>query len=138
MTFLMTSPPRPSSETPPANAQAANAQPDEIIADAAPASSLNSRVAPRNPERVAAHCERCDYEWFSRTTTPVRCPHCGSRSWNKPRVYKLAGKPDPTRQPKVRGQVFTSETAQEAAHIRHSAESEAREKPPSPAKKETE
>ena len=125
MTFLMSS--LPSSEAPPA---------DAVTNNTANASSLNSRVAPRNPERVAAHCERCGYDWFSRTATPVRCPHCGSRSWNKPRVYKLEGKPDPTRKPKVRGQIFTRESAQEAAHIRHSAESEAREKPPSPAEKE--
>ena len=118
MSFLMSSAPLSSSETAPAPSPSPDVAP-----------MLNSRVAPRNPERGLTRCERCGYEWFSRTATPVRCPHCGSRSWNKPRVYKLEGKPDPTHKPKARGASFTSETAQEAAQIRHHGESEAKDSP---------
>lgn len=79
-------------------------------------------MVPRNPARVAACCERCGYEWFSRTATPVRCPYCGSRSWNKPRVYKLAGKPEPTRKAKARGVAYDSQTGADAANIRYEQE----------------
>ena len=67
-------------------------------------------------------CSRCGYEWFKRTTNPVKCPACKSRYWNKGRVYKLDGKPEPTRKAKARGATFSSETAQEAANIRHHGE----------------
>ena len=114
MSFLMSSASQTSSETAPAPSSAP---------------VLNSRVAPRNPQRVLTRCERCNYEWFSRTATPSRCPHCASKSWNKPRVYKIDGKPDPTDKPKARGASFTSESAREAAQIRHHGESEGKEKP---------
>ena len=113
MSSLMSSPPRPSSETAPASAQNTDA----------------ATARPSATARRALHCERCGYEWFSRIASPVRCPSCASKSWNKARVYQLEGKPEPTIKPKARGASFTSETAQEAAQIRHHGESEAKEKP---------
>lgn len=128
MTFPMSSPIRPSSETPTAS---------EPFEEAATAPSSAAML--RDPTRLPLHCERCGYDWFSRTASPVRCPKCASKSWNKGRVYKIEGKPDPTRKPKPRGQVFTSESAQEAAQIRHHGESEGKDKakPPSTAEKES-
>ena len=72
--------------------------------------------------RTLATCSRCGYEWFTRTKTPVRCPSCKTTYWNQPRTYKIEGKPDPTRKAKARGATFSSETAQEAANIRHHGE----------------
>ena len=81
-------------------------------------------------------CSRCGYEWFKRTTSPVKCPNCKSRYWNKGRAYKLEGKPDPTRKAKARGATFSSETAQDAANIRHHGEANpAPEKPGDDAQK---
>ena len=90
--------------------------------------STQPNAAPLLP-RAAERCLRCGYQWFSRTADPVRCPHCGSKSWNQPRAYKIQGKPAPTRKPKPRGLLFTSETAQEASQIRYRGEAEAKADP---------
>jgi len=42
-----------------------------------------------NGESVSAEdmietCKRCGFEWKSRTNKPLKCPKCGSYSWNKP------------------------------------------------------
>ena len=29
------------------------------------------------------HCKRCGFDWVSRKGTPMKCPRCGSYSWNK-------------------------------------------------------
>ncbi len=31
---------------------------------------------------VAFQCAKCGYEWFPRTTNPLKCPNCQSRDWN--------------------------------------------------------
>ena len=85
-------------------------------------SSVRSVAATASTRRSLATCTRCGYEWFTRTKIPVRCPNCKSTYWNQPRTYKLDGKPAPTRKAKARGATFSSETAQEAANIRHHGE----------------
>jgi len=39
-------------------------------------------------------CERCGYEWLSRTegAEPSGCPNCKSPYWNKPRIRNLKKK----------------------------------------------
>jgi predicted Zn-ribbon and HTH transcriptional regulator len=45
-------------------------------------------VKSATPELVAFECAKCGYEWFPRTTTPVKCPKCQSRDWNNPKKSK--------------------------------------------------
>ncbi len=35
------------------------------------------------PAKNAVHCKRCGFDWTSRKDTPMKCPRCGSYSWNK-------------------------------------------------------
>lgn len=47
------------------------------------------------------HCLRCDHRWLGRLLPqpgqtepprPVECPHCTSRTWDKPRPVKAKEK----------------------------------------------
>ena len=31
----------------------------------------------------SVHCKRCGFDWIARKGTPMKCPRCGSYSWNK-------------------------------------------------------
>lgn len=44
-------------------------------------------------ERKVFECLRCGWQWFLKKSTnyPVRCPHCDSPYWNKPRNREMAG-----------------------------------------------
>ncbi len=42
-------------------------------------------------------CNRCGHQWrpHSARRRPVACPKCKSRRFDKPRVYRIEGKPEP-------------------------------------------
>lgn len=35
------------------------------------------------PVKNTVHCKRCGFDWTTRKDTPLKCPRCGSYSWNK-------------------------------------------------------
>ncbi len=55
----------------------------------------------KTKNRKRCICQRCGWDWFPRNqdSEPATCtnPQCRSPYWNKPRAYKLEGKPEPTR-----------------------------------------
>ena len=70
--------------------------------------SHNSTESVGRVVRMQEHrCLRCGHVWIGRTTAgilPLTCAgkKCRSPLWNKPRAYRLEGKPAPTRQPSKR------------------------------------
>ena len=36
-------------------------------------------------DSLSKKCLRCGYEWLARVVSPLVCPKCGSRNWNKTR-----------------------------------------------------
>ncbi len=64
------------------------------------------RVRGALDEVTLCQCLHCGKLWIPSKPAPSKCPRCHTTQWNRPRVYKIAGAPEPLEKAKPRGRAF--------------------------------